>query len=216
MIFKDLKKRFLTGILLLLLLYLIFNFKIILIYSLIIIGVVSVLEFLHISNKIFKNKTYLVLSNIFFIIYLYSLLVTFFFISNIFGLKLLIYVLLLTCVASDLGGYIFGKIFRGPKLTKISPNKTYSGAIGSIFFSIFIVSITSIYFLNFLNLKLIFVAFATSIFCQLGDLLISFLKRKAKLKDTGNFLPGHGGILDRIDGIIFGLPIGFITFILIN
>jgi len=216
MIFKDLKKRFLTGILLLLLLYLIFNFKIILIYSLIIIGVVSVLEFLHISNMIFKNKTYLVLFNIFFIIYLYSLLVTFFFISNIFGLKLLIYVLLLTCVASDLGGYIFGKIFRGPKLTKISPNKTYSGAIGSIFFSIFIVSITSIYFLNFLNLKLIFVAFATSIFCQLGDLLISFLKRKAKLKDTGNFLPGHGGILDRIDGIIFGLPIGFITFILMN
>ena len=216
MIFKDLKKRFLTGILLLLFLYLIFNFKIILVYSLIIIGVVSVLEFLHISNMIFKNKTYLVLFNIFFIIYLYSLLVTFFFISNIFGLKLLIYVLLLTCVASDLGGYIFGKIFRGPKLTKISPNKTYSGAIGSIFFSIFIVSITSIYFLNFLNLKLIFVAFATSIFCQLGDLLISFLKRKAKLKDTGNFLPGHGGILDRIDGIIFGLPIGFITFILIN
>ena len=216
MIFNDLKKRFITGILLLLLLYLIFNFKIILVYSLIIIGVVSVLEFLHISNMIFKNKTYLVLFNIFFIIYLYSLLVTFFFISNIFGLKLLIYVLLLTCVASDLGGYIFGKIFRGPKLTKISPNKTYSGAIGSIFFSIFIVSITSIYFLNFLNLKLIFVALITSIFCQSGDLLISFLKRKAKLKDTGNFLPGHGGILDRIDGIIFGLPIGFITFILIN
>ena len=119
-------------------------------------------------------------------------------------------------MASDLGGYIFGKIFKGPKLTKISPNKTYSGAIGSIFFSIFIVSITSIYFLNFLNLKLIFVALITSIFCQLGDLLISFLKRKAKLKDTGNFLPGHGGILDRIDGIILGLPIGFITFILIN
>ena len=101
-------------------------------------------------------------------------------------------------------------------MTKISPNKTYTGALGSIFFSICIVAIFSIYFFNFLNLKLIFVSLVTSIFCQLGDLLFSFLKRKAKLKDTGNFLPGHGGILDRIDGIILGVPIGFTTFIFIN
>lgn len=216
MIYNNFKKRLLTAILLLLLIFLIFNFKVILIYSLIIIGVVSVLEFLQISNKIFKNKTYLIFINSFFISYLCSLLLMFFFISSVFGLKLLIYILLLACVASDLGGYVFGKIFKGPKLTKISPNKTYTGALGSIIFSICIVAISSIYFFNFFNSKLIFVSLVTSIFCQLGDLLFSFLKRKAKLKDTGNFLPGHGGILDRIDGIILGLPIGFITFIFIN
>ena len=57
---------------------------------------------------------------------------------------------------------------------------------------------------------IILLTISISFICQLGDLFISFLKRKAKIKDTGNILPGHGGVLDRIDGILFALPIGII------
>tara|TARA_X000001036_G_C20357530_1_gene675147 strand:+ start:316 stop:708 length:393 start_codon:yes stop_codon:yes gene_type:complete len=128
---------------------------------------------------------------------------------------MLIFSLLFCCVASDIGGFIFGKIFKGPKLTKISPNKTISGALGSIIFSSF-----TLYFIFFFiafktDFKILIVATVTSIFCQLGDLFFSYLKRKAKVKDTGNFLPGHGGFLDRVDGIMFGIPGGFIIFSLI-
>ena len=115
------------------------------------------------------------------------------------------------CIFSDVGGYIVGKIIRGPKLTKISPNKTISGSIGSIFFS-FIPLILLNYFLPdiflFSKTNLLF-CIEISIVCQLGDLFISFFKRKAKVKDTGKILPGHGGLLDRIDGIIFALPYAF-------
>ena len=110
-----------------------------------------------------------------------------------------------------MGGYIVGKIIKGPKLTKISPNKTISGSIGSIFFS-FIPLILLNYFLPdiflFSKTNLLF-CIEISIVCQLGDLFISFFKRKAKVKDTGKILPGHGGLLDRIDGIIFALPYAF-------
>ena len=103
------------------------------------------------------------------------------------------------------------KFFKGPKLTRISPKKTFSGAIGSIFLTI--ATMILIFFLierNF-NYEIIIVGTITSISCQLGDLFFSLLKRKAKLKDTSNFLPGHGGVLDRIDGILTGIPIGFIA-----
>ena len=116
---------------------------------------------------------------------------------------------MITCIASDIGGFIFGKFFKGPKLTKISPNKTISGAIGSIIFSIFILSfIIKLLTVSF-NPQIFVVGLLTSIGCQLGDLFVSFLKRKSSLKDTGKILPGHGGILDRIDGILLGLPVGF-------
>ena len=98
---------------------------------------------------------------------------------------------------------------------KISPNKTISGSIGSIIFSCLFIYFTIFYFIDTYNFKIIIVGIVTSITCQLGDLFFSFLKRKAKVKDTGNILPGHGGVLDRLDGIFFGLPLGFITFILI-
>ena len=120
------------------------------------------------------------------------------------------------CIFTDIGGYIFGKTFKGPKLTKISPKKTYAGAAGSIFFTLIIISLLFYYFLHSFNYKIIIIAFTTSIFCQIGDLIFSFLKRKAKLKDTGKFLPGHGGILDRLDGIFLGIPFGFLTLILLN
>ena len=121
----------------------------------------------------------------------------------------LLYVITI-CVLSDAGGFIFGKFFKGKKLTKISPNKTYSGAIGSFILSVIFSIIFSSLFndINFFNG--IFYPIVISLICQLGDLLISFLKRKAKVKDTGNILPGHGGILDRIDGILFALPLGIL------
>ncbi len=118
------------------------------------------------------------------------------------------------CVLTDLGGYIFGKIFKGPKLTKISPNKTYSGVVGSFLLSL----VVGIIFLEYYNknllesnsFKISFGILFISLISQLGDLIISYFKRKAKLKDTGNILPGHGGLLDRVDGIIFVIPTIFI------
>ena len=114
------------------------------------------------------------------------------------------------CILSDVGGYIFGNFFKGKKLTKISPNKTYSGMIGSFILSI-IFCITYSYSISFVDFKTtILLTIAISFICQIGDLFISFLKRKAQIKDTGNILPGHGGVLDRIDGILFALPCGVI------
>ena len=114
------------------------------------------------------------------------------------------------CIFSDVGGLLFGKVFKGKKLTKISPNKTVSGSIGSFLLSIVLVPIfNSLLDSKFSNLHdLIMIAILVSFFCQLGDLFFSYLKRKAKVKDTGYILPGHGGILDRIDGMLFAIPIG--------
>tara|TARA_B100000579_G_C22811100_1_gene845288 strand:- start:1252 stop:1656 length:405 start_codon:yes stop_codon:yes gene_type:complete len=116
--------------------------------------------------------------------------------------------LITICISTDVGGYIFGKFFKGKKITKISPNKTYAGMIGSFFLSLLVSSI----FFSDLNLIINIFLFTIiiSTISQLGDLFVSLLKRKAKIKDTGNFLPGHGGLLDRIDGILFTIPIGII------
>jgi phosphatidate cytidylyltransferase len=114
---------------------------------------------------------------------------------------------------SDIGGYTFGRLFKGKKLTKISPNKTYSGSVGSIFFSssslplfevlqIFLLDEKLIYFYQ---LKYFILSILISIVCQLGDLYVSFWKRKINIKNISNILPGHGGVLDRIDGLIFVL-----------
>ncbi len=116
------------------------------------------------------------------------------------------------CICSDIGGYIIGKSIGGKKLTKISPNKTISGSFGSFCFSIIPLLIfyninSSEYLLSISNFLMCLV---TSLVCQLGDLFISYLKRKAKVKDTGSILPGHGGLMDRIDGIIFAIPFAFI------
>ena len=120
------------------------------------------------------------------------------------------------CVATDIGGYIFGKLFKGPKLTKISPKKTYAGTIGGFFLSI--VSINFFFNSNFFNTP---IEFSKDIFIfvilisttsQLGDILISYYKRKSNIKDTGKIIPGHGGMLDRIDGMIFAFPLAYILF----
>ena len=119
------------------------------------------------------------------------------------------------CIFSDIGGYIIGKSIGGKKLTKISPNKTISGSLGSFIFTMIFFSASFFYFTNNFSYKILFVAIVTSIACQIGDLFFSLLKRKANVKDTGKIFPGHGGVLDRLDGIIFGLPFGFIILILL-
>ena len=216
MILNNFKKRFLTSVFLLFLFFLIFKSYIILNYCLIVLGVLSILEFLNLSRKIFKNKLGLILLNIFFISYIFIFCFIFLMFFNNTLLKYTLSIILFGCIASDIGGFIFGKIFKGPKLTKISPNKTYSGAIGSIVLTLITVSILFYYFLKIFNLDTIILALVVSIFCQLGDLLFSLLKRKAKLKDTGNILPGHGGVLDRLDGIYLGVPVGILTLALLH
>tara|TARA_B100000963_G_scaffold23286_1_gene17411 strand:- start:5154 stop:5801 length:648 start_codon:yes stop_codon:yes gene_type:complete len=211
----NLKKRIYTSLALLCGVFLIFISNFILIYCLILLGVFSILEFIKITKRIFLNKFNLISINIFFILYIYFFCFAFLFLSQLHAWKILLFFLLLGCVASDIGGYIFGKIFKGPKLTKTSPNKTFSGAIGSIITTMILFSLLFNFYLFKFDYKILFIAAAVSITCQLGDLFFSFLKRKARLKDTGNFLPGHGGILDRIDGILFGMPIGFIFTIFI-
>ena len=120
---------------------------------------------------------------------------------------------ILICVCTDIGGYIFGKVFKGPKLTKISPNKTYSGMIGGFLLPILILQI--LFSLKSLNIEInlsinsVLFIFFISFFSQIGDICISYFKRKSKIKDTGKLIPGHGGLLDRIDGIIFSIPASY-------
>tara|TARA_B100001027_G_C16224283_1_gene311365 strand:+ start:333 stop:974 length:642 start_codon:yes stop_codon:yes gene_type:complete len=125
--------------------------------------------------------------------------------------------ILIICITTDIGGYVFGKIFKGPKLINISPNKTYSGVIGGFLLSIVVAYLISAnfntYFLEsqnfFEDLYFIFAVFLVSSVSQIGDLIISFFKRLSNIKDTGNLVPGHGGLLDRIDGMIFVFPFVF-------
>jgi phosphatidate cytidylyltransferase len=210
MISENLKKRIYTSLFLILLLFLMLLLKPILLYFLIIIGIFSIIEFSELIKTINKKFIPKLFFNLVFILFIFIFCLLFFIFSNIIQSKIILFSLLLTCVASDVGGYIFGKIFKGPKITKISPNKTFSGSIGSIILSC--ITFCSLLFLMTKNINFIILltGIVTSLFCQFGDLYFSLLKRKAKKKDTGNLLPGHGGILDRIDGILFGLPAGFI------
>ena len=211
MISNNLKKRISTSLVLILLIYLIFTYKVFLVFTLLIFSILSVIEFLNITKKIFKSIFYITITNFFFIIYIFIFSFTCLYFSYFLQLQLILFVFLFGCIASDVGGLIFGKLLKGPKLTKLSPNKTISGAVGSIVLTTLVISIFYFYFTNNFSFLVLILGFFTSLFCQLGDLFFSFLKRKAKLKDTGNFLPGHGGILDRLDGILLGIPISFIT-----
>ena len=214
---KNFKKRVYTSISLLLILFLMLINNYIFAYILIIAGIFSIIEFLGISLIIFKKeKIKSFLSNFMFIAYIFFFCSALLIFSNFVHLKIMIFTIILTCIASDIGGFVFGKIFKGAKLTKISPNKTVSGAVGSIIFSCITFFLVIFYMTNNLNLIILFVAISTSIACQIGDLFFSYLKRKSFLKDTGNLLPGHGGVLDRVDSILLGVPIGFITLLAIN
>ena len=158
--------------------------------------------------KMTKNNNYFLFGLIFLIL---SFLSTFL-LRNIFLNDFILVILI--CASSDVGGFAFGKIFKGSKLTKISPNKTYSGMIGSFFLSIiFALIYTNYYGLIYWsdNLLLIVVILISSV-SQIGDLTVSYFKRISKIKHTGKILPGHGGLLDRIDGMIFAIPFAFILF----
>ena len=178
-----------------------------------IVVILSWIEWIKIIEKIRFKKLYRIIHIILFLIYL---LMTFIVCFNVFIIdKYFFLTILMICVFSDVGGYVFGKTFGGKKLTKISPNKTISGSIGSFILSYIGFFVIYLYFgdLLFVRLQietLVFIPFFISLICQLGDLFISYFKRKAKIKNTGNLIPGHGGLLDRIDSSIFALPIGFI------
>ena len=139
------------------------------------------------------------------------------------GVYVFIFVVLIS-VCSDIGGYIFGKLLKGPKITRISPNKTFSGVVGGfmisllgalVFYEYLPVNFSSNFKSGFrgfnsFDLYLFFVILMISMISQIGDLIISYFKRLAKIKDTGSLLPGHGGLLDRIDGIIFAIPFSYL------
>ena len=221
---QNLLKRIITSIILLsLFIFINFSNQYIFIISILILGVVICLE----SNSLFlnlqkaqyskKKPTTLQYSFKFVILNIISFCYIFFIFCNlsyeIYRSETPVFFLYVIsiCFFTDIGGYVFGKIIGGKKLSKISPNKTISGSVGSFILSTLPLILLSKF--NYLDLEIklknIMFCLLVSLINQLGDLFISLIKRKAKIKDTGNLLPGHGGALDRVDGIIFAVPFSF-------
>jgi len=214
----ELKKRMITSLFLISLLIAMYFHSFIMISSLIVIAIITWIEFYAIISKILikdsiYDKFFRFLYKALSLLYL-SLLVYFLFSIESYYVNLKIYLMysVLVAIVSDIGGLVFGKIFKGKKLTKISPNKTISGSIGSFIFSLFLIPFFYEDLINYSFLILTFITLLISLISQLGDLFISLLKRKAKVKDTSDILPGHGGFLDRVDGIIFAIPIAILLF----
>ena len=210
MIKKELKKRIFSSIILIpLSFFFIIQGSLTFIFFLSLIFLVTSFEWF----KMTKNKDLIRIFGLFF------LFISFFstiYLRQYIGLNFFLF-LIIVCIFTDTGGYIFGKTFKGPRLTKVSPQKTYSGVIGSFLISL----LFGLIYIKYLGQKsrilletdpifLILLILFISLVSQLGDLIISYFKRKAKLKDTGKILPGHGGFLDRIDGIIFVMPITYL------
>ena len=208
---NELTKRIITSIPLFIILYFAINNLIVLSLVLVILVYLLLVEFYNILNKIFIiNKLFHLIFIIIILIYLiyFSLSIYIYLNSDLANNKIIFLFLVSITISTDIGGYLFGRLFKGKKLTKISPNKTYSGLFGSLFLSALV---SYSFFRNLdLNINYFLITIILSLISQFGDLAISFLKRKAKIKDTGSSLPGHGGLLDRIDGILFALPIGLI------
>ena len=212
MIKKNFLKRIITSLVLISILFSMFISSMMMIITVIVISSLSFYEFNRLFFNIFENIFLKLLLSGLILLYLLSFVFIIFYIESVNTLnpnyKLFFLYSVVISITSDLGGYFFGKLLKGKKLTKISPNKTVSGVIGAFIFSILIIPIFYTN-LNFISTNLLFVAtILISLVSQLGDLFISFLKRLAKVKDTGNILPGHGGILDRVDGILFATPLG--------
>ena len=194
-----------TTILLPLVFYIIISGSYLLIFFNIFVFLLAIYEW----NAMSKNKKYKIFGFLF-------LIFSFFCFYKISRDLVEVFFVILVCVSTDIGGYIFGKIFKGPRLTKISPNKTYAGMIGS-----YVLSLTSVLTIsNFIDyyaptIIIIFLIIMISTISQLGDIIVSYFKRLAHIKNSGNIIPGHGGLLDRIDGMIFAFPIYF-SFDLIN
>ena len=217
-------KRLITSISLLFLLFIInYSNQFFFVLSILVIGLIVCIEANNIFLKLSKNQILKknLLSKKYNLKFLSMNLITFCYIFFVFcnfsyeihkfeSPTFFLY-LICICFFTDIGGYVFGKTIGGAKLTQISPNKTISGTIGSFIFSI--IPLILFYNLGYLDLEInfnnILFSLAVSFISQLGDLFISYLKRKAKIKDTGKILPGHGGVLDRLDGIIFAVPFSY-------
>ena len=218
MINKELQKRILSSIILIpVSFFFIIQGSLIFIFFLSLIFLAASFEWF----KMTKNRDLLRVFGLFFLFFSFFSAI---YLRQHSGLSFFI-LLIIICIFTDTGGYIFGKTFKGPRLTKISPKKTYSGVIGSFLISL----LFGLIYIKYLGQKtkiifetdpifIILLILFISLVSQIGDLIISYFKRKAKLKDTGKILPGHGGFLDRIDGIIFVMPITYLCVlpILIN
>tara|TARA_B100000989_G_C19521630_1_gene464470 strand:+ start:662 stop:1309 length:648 start_codon:yes stop_codon:yes gene_type:complete len=209
----EINKRVLTSLFLVILCIIALYDKMILTTLLIFFLFQTFTEFYFILRKLFnldnKNKLYFILIILLFYLLLLVIVTWDIFMNDQEDMILAFYLIVLICISSDIGGFIFGKVFKGKKLTKISPNKTYSGSIGSYVLSLFT---TIIFFKEYFELfDLIILTLIISTFSQLGDLTISYLKRKVKIKDTSSILPGHGGFLDRFDGLLLAIPMGYIV-----
>ena len=217
-------KRLITSFFLLsILLIIYFSNELVFVFSILIVSLIICIETnniflkLKINKKSKKKVNTKKINFIFFSLNLIAFLYIFFVFCNlsfaIYKFESPTYFLYIICICffTDIGGYIVGKTLRGPKLTKISPNKTISGTLGSFIFSI--IPLFIFFYLGYLDIKIninnIIFCLLVSLVSQLGDLFISYLKRKADIKDTGKMLPGHGGILDRVDGIIFAVPFSY-------
>ncbi len=208
---NEFKSRIFTSFTLILILYFSFLNYLILSLLLFLIVFIAINEFNNIFSKIFKKRKLLhllviFLTTLYVFYFLLSILIHINF-SNYDNKEFLLFLLSIS-ISTDIGGYCFGKIFKGKKISKISPNKTYSGLVGSFITSLVV---TSIFFKNLdLVFNYLIITILISLISQMGDLFISYLKRLANIKDTGKLLPGHGGLLDRIDGILFSIPIGLV------
>ena len=216
----ELGKRIITSIILFLIaIFCILIHKFVFVLILIVTLFVCFNEWRDINYKYFKKKQH---NNWkYFFVQFVGLVYLFIFLSTSIALRgnnsesiAFFIIILCICIFSDIGGYVFGKVIGGKKLTKISPNKTISGSLGSFIFSILPVLLFNLQNYTGVSFEVlpINIAFCliVSLVCQLGDLLISYFKRLNKVKDTGTILPGHGGLLDRIDGLIFAIPTVYI------
>jgi len=205
---NELKKRFLTSFFLIIILASMSIYNYIFISSLIIISCVIWVELNSMFIKIFKNYYYKILINFLSLIYIFYFIWVSINTLHSYDTKVIWIYSVLICIMSDIGGFVFGKTFKGPKLTKISPNKTFSGMIGAFIFSLLLMMVYYFTIDNSDFFKYLIITLIISSISQLGDIFISFIKRKAKVKNSSDILPGHGGLLDRVDGIIFGIPVG--------
>ena len=203
--------------------YIIFKGSFYFIFFLLICLIIIIAE----SKNLITHKIHFVLFIVFIFFSLFcAYKIRNFYIDNETKNIIIFFGVLLISISTDIGGYVFGKIIKGPKLTNISPNKTYSGSIGGIFLTLLILILYSNIFSKELNffyklylnnfIFFLFIIISASLISQIGDLVISFLKRKAKIKNTGKIIPGHGGILDRIDGMIFTFPFMYIWIIILE
>ncbi len=200
---KELIKRILSSIVLIpLALFFIIKGSILFVFFILICFLIIAYEW-HLMSK---NKPY----------YFYGFIFLIFSFLTIYSLQTSDYratlFVAIICVSTDIGGYVFGKLFKGPKLTKFSPNKTYAGMFGGYFLSLISITLIPLINLDVMQINQFLVIIGISSISQIGDITISYFKRLSKIKDTGKIIPGHGGLLDRVDGMIFAFPFATIIF----